>query len=197
MWKPAGVDNGVANQITDGIPLVTERVTEVRDEKTDDKDAYVLSTGLCHDSARFCTELVRFITDQYEDLTHRTLYSPKQIWTMQLECLQVIINELCQARGSVSDAARRRPGYYVWGMLRAWKIQKRYLENHFKNDPALTGLMVRRILLQGHDSSVAEKLKEMDELRRRLEERQRVEEERHRNHVGEFKKLKDLIAAKK
>ena len=97
----------------------------------------------------------------------------------------------------MSDAARDRPGYLVWGMLRAWKVQKRYLENHFKNDPALTGIMVRRILLSGQDTSIAEKLKELDELRRRLEDRQRVEDEQYRNHSGEIKKLKELIAALK
>lgn len=191
VWKPLAVEDGVANQITDGVALVTDRITELRYEKTEESSAIVLSTGLCADSANFCRELVRFITNQYEELTQRTLYTPQQIWSMQMECLSTIINELCAARGSVVDAARKQPAYYLWGMLRAWKVQSRYLANKFKDDPALTGIMVRRILMQGQDTSLRNKLEEITSIKQKVDENQRKHDEQHRNVLGELRKIKD------
>jgi uncharacterized protein YneF (UPF0154 family) len=189
-WKPVGMTNGVSNQVLDGIPKVTNRISELRRQQTGDSDAVLLSSGLCQDSAHFCMELVRYINEQHEELTQKTTYTSDQVWSMLLECLQKIIEELSEARESVADAARFQQGYYLWGMLKAWKIQQRYLENHFKDDPALTGIMVRRILMQGQDTSVKAKLEKIDNLERELKEQQRKAEEHRRNQLGEINKLK-------
>ena len=71
---------------------------------------------------------------------------------------------------------------YLWGMLRAWQVQQWYLDNHFKDDPALTGIMVRRILMHGEDTTVKNKLAKIDEIQRKMEEN-------HRTVHGEIKKL--------
>jgi hypothetical protein len=187
IWKPKGGRTyGVAQQIRDGIGRVTERTTELRDLHTADPQAILLSTGLCSDSATFCHELVRFITEQQDALTADTTFSVTQVWEMQLECLQKIIEELSEARESVADAARHTPAYYLWGMLKAWKIQQRYLSNHFKDDPALTGIMVRRILMQGQDSTVRDKLAKIDALANKMDEH-------HRQKNNELKNLKDAV----
>jgi hypothetical protein len=193
VWKPLAVEDGVANQIAEGITMVTDRITDIRGNLTEESSAVVLSTGLCADSALFCRELVRFITEQYEDLTQRTLYTPQQIWSMQMECLSTIIKELCAARTAVADSARKQPGYYLWGMLRAWMIQQRYLSNNFKNDPALTGIMVRRILLQGQDMALKTKLEEITTIKQKVDENHRKAEEQHRTVMGEVKKLKEAV----
>ena len=67
-------------------------------------------------------------------------------------------------------------------MLRAWQVQQRYLDNHFKDDPALTGIMVRRILMHGEDTSVKTKLAKIDDIQRKVDEN-------HRHIQGELKKL--------
>jgi uncharacterized protein YneF (UPF0154 family) len=80
-------------------------------------------------------------------------------------------------------------GLYLWGMLQAWKVQQRYLANDFKNDPALTGIMVRRLLLHGGDTTVKDKLAKLDSLFAKVEDN-------HRLNTAQLKKLQDSLNRK-
>jgi uncharacterized protein YneF (UPF0154 family) len=190
VWKPVGTNNGVSHQITSGITSVTKRVTELRRQYSVNPDVVLLSAGLCQDSSQFCNDFVRFINDQQEDLTNNTAYTEEQVWNMQLECIQKIVEELNQAREGFADAGRAARGNYVWGMIMAWKVQQRYMENNFKDDPALTGVLVRRILMQGQDSSVKKKLAKIDALESKLDEHKR-------KVTSDLAKLKEDIAKQK
>ena len=182
VWKPRGMSTGVGQQILDGVSRVTKRASGLRSQNSSDSEVLLLAGGLCQDSAHFCNELVRFMNEQHNELATNTTYTSDQVWAMQLECLQCIIHELSEARESVADAGRHNPAYYLWGMLRAWQVQQRYLDNHFKDDPALTGIMVRRILMHGEDTSVKTKLAKIDDIQRKVDEN-------HRTIQGELKKL--------
>ena len=188
VWKPRGRLTGVSHQILEGIDTVKKRAIDLRAQKSTDTEVVLLASGLCTDSGQFCKELVGFMTDQYEELTADTSYSPEEVWSMQLDCLQTILKELSAARASVTDAARHERGYYVWGMLRAWQIQQRYLENHFKVDPALTGIFVRRILTHGGDTALKAKVAKIEDLARKVDEH-------HRSVQAELKKLQAVKAA--
>jgi uncharacterized protein YneF (UPF0154 family) len=163
------------------VKKVTKRAYEVRNQVAG-PDALILAAGLVQDSAQFCNELIQYINNQQDELTANTIYTKEQVWLMQLECLKKIIEELSEVREAVADAARFEPGYYLWGMLRAWHIQKRYMANHFKDDPALTGVLVRRILMQGQDSNVKKQLEKVDSVDQKLE------------HYNAVKQLKDDLA---
>jgi septal ring factor EnvC (AmiA/AmiB activator) len=75
-------------------------------------------------------------------------------------------------------------------MLMAWQIQQRYLTNHFKDDPALTGVLVRRILMQGQDQSVKKKMAKIETLEAKVNE--------NKNHAtSEIGKVKaELVKVK-
>jgi uncharacterized protein YneF (UPF0154 family) len=47
---------------------------------------------------------------------------------------------------------------FMWGFLKAWEIQERYRKNQFKDDPALTGRMVRRMMVGDGENSLKEKV---------------------------------------
>lgn len=190
VWKPRGMSTGVGKQITEGVRNVTSRAETLRMANTADVEVRALAGGLCQDSAFFCNELVRFIDEQHDELTSGTTFTPEQVWGMQLEFLTTIIHKLSEAREGVGDAARYNPAYYLWGMLRAWQIQQRYIANHFKDDPALTGIMVRRILMHGEDTTVKTKLAKIDDLQRKVEEH-------HRHFQSELKKLQAAKGAGK
>ena len=190
VWKRPGMSTGLGQQILDGIERVERRIAEMRDAATDDPTVVRLSIHMCQDSARFCSALVRFVDDQQEDLTRDTTYTSDQVWPMQLECILKVVSELSEARDAIVDAARYDPAYYLWGMLRAWQIQKRFLENHIKDDPSLTGLMVRRIVVQGQDSTVKAKLAKIDALQHKVDEN-------HRIAMGDIRKLQAAVAAAK
>jgi hypothetical protein len=70
--------------------------------------------------------------------------------------------------------------------IKAWKIQERYMANHFKNDPALNGIMIWCVLLHGGDTTVKEKLAKFDEICRKVDEN-------FRTLNGEISKVKDSI----
>lgn len=187
VWKRPGMSTGLGQQILDGVEKVERRLAEMRDEETVDQSVVRLSIYLAQDSARFCSAFVRFVDDQQDDLTKDTTFSSEQVWPMQVECILKIIEELSEARDAVVDAARHNEAYYLWGMLRAWQIQQRYMENHFKDDPALTGIMVRRILVQGQDTSVKAKLAKIDAFQHKIDEN-------HRIVMGEVRKLQAAAA---
>jgi hypothetical protein len=102
-----------------------------------------------------------------------TPYTSEEVWDMQLECLEQIFEELHQARVAVIDAARISQGIYLWGMLCAWQIQQRYVSNDFQDDPALTGIFVRWVLLHGQDVSLDDQLSKIMDGVKKLEEHDR------------------------
>jgi hypothetical protein len=198
VWKPkGGQTHGVSHMILDGVNRVSERVAEVRNYETSDPQVVLLSAGMCHDSTSFCQKLVHFMMEQHDALISDTPHTTQQVWTMQLQCLEKIIRELSEAREKIADAACQSKGYYVWGMLKAWQIQKRYMENYFKNDSALTGIMVCNMYGQGADSSIKEKFAKLDTLSTKVDVLSNKVDEHHRSKTADMKKLKDVIDAMK
>jgi hypothetical protein len=193
VWKPVGSVNGVSHQIASGVESVSKRVVELR-KRFSDTNILLLSAGLCQDSSNFCKELVIFINEQQEELTTNTPYTAEQVWQMQLECLQKIVEELSDARSCYSEAGRDNRGNYVWGMLMAWKVQQRYRDNHFKDDPALTGILVRRILMQGQDSSVKKQLQKVDANENKIDNYKRENNAAVKAVKDDVNKLKEDVA---
>ena len=162
VWDPPGRQRGVSKRIMDGVTSTQRRAETLLAATTTDPEVCALATGLVGDSAKFITQLVTWLAKQNRELTADTPYSAEEVWDMSLECLEQIFEEIHQARVSVVDAARVSPGLYLWGMLKAWEIQQRYLENSFQDDPALTGIFVRRVLLHGEDISLKTRLDKLD-----------------------------------
>jgi hypothetical protein len=188
VWKPRGeLFAGLSTQITEGVRKHSAQMKAFRDESTTDPEVRELSQGLMADSVVFCQELVSFINTQNDSLTHDTTYSAEQIWDMQLECIRTIFQELADARSEFMLPAKSMPGYYMWGMLRAWEIQQRYLRNHFKDDGALMGIFVRRVVLQSGTDGIKDRLIKLDKL-----ETQVIEN--NRTHTQAIKTLQTAVA---
>jgi hypothetical protein len=187
VWKPAsGMTTGVSHQILSGIDKVAKRAEEYRSLITDEPTVSRLAAGLVMDSVTFCHDLVMFINEQNHELTHGTAYSKEAVWVMQLECIQTIVEELSEARERVADAGRHNPAYYLWGMLRAWQIQQRYRRNHFKNDPALNGVLVRRLIMQGGSDGAEAKWAKLEALIKLVDQY-------HRTVTADIKKLQAAV----
>jgi hypothetical protein len=187
VWKPtSGMTTGVSHQILSGIDKVAKRAEEYRSLITDEPTVSRLAAGLVMDSVTFCHDLVMFINEQNHELTHSTAYSKEAVWVMQLECLQTIVEELSEARERVADAGRHNPAYYLWGMLRAWQIQQRYRRNHFKNDPALNGVLVCRLIMQGGGGGAEAKWEKLEAL-------VKLVDQHHRSLTADIKKLQAAV----
>lgn len=182
VWKPSGHTTGVRSQILDGVSNVQRRIEQLRDTVSDDPTAHSLSVGLMGDSAQFLRELVNFVDEVYDELIADSAYSEATIWDMVVECLATIFEELAAARSCVADAANYRTGLYLWGMIKAWEVQSRLLRNKIKDDPTLTGILVRRVVLHGSDSSVKAKLALIEPLQKTA-----------KDHQGEINTLRKQI----
>jgi hypothetical protein len=181
-WRPDDEPSGVAMQIEEGVENVSACWADYRESITTNSELTVLTVGLITDSKLFLIELVRFVNDQNTELLKGSAYSTTQVWAMQLECLATIFKELAAARASAESSGQQHAGYYVWAMLRAWEIQQRYRKNKFKDDPALTGIMVRRIVIQGGDGGFMSKLKQLEDTLNTLEQQ-------CKSQSGELRKL--------
>jgi hypothetical protein len=187
-WKPRGeLTTGLSTQILDGVGQRNKQMRAFRQEHTYDLEVKELSQGLLFDSVQFCQELVGFINTQNDSLTHDTTYTAEQIWDMQLECIRTIFQELADARSEFMMPAQSVPAYYMWGMLKAWEIQQRYLRNHFKDDPALMGIFVRRVILQAGNDGFKDKFAKLDKLQDQVIEHNRV-------HTQAISQLKTIVA---
>ena len=190
VWDPAGRKSGVSSRIKEGIKVAVKRAEGLLSMTTDDSEAVKVASGLISDSFTFVTSLCTWIESAHRELTEDTPYTSEEVWDMQLECLEQIFEELHQARVAVVDAARISQGIYLWGMLRAWQIQQRYVSNDFQDDPALTGIFVRRVLLHGQDVSLDGRLTKISDGLKKLEDHDRQAQSDVKQLQREVKDLK-------
>jgi hypothetical protein len=188
-FKRPGRDTGVGQQIKAGCKAIVGRTSKLREIQGTEQAARGLSLGMASDARVFNEGFVRFMEELYDELTTDTTYSPQEAWEVCIDCADEIWRELSEVRAIYLDAACLSKGLYLWGMLQAWKVQQRYLANDFKNDPALTGIMVRRLLMHGGDTSVKDKLTKLDSLLTKVDEH-------HRLHAAQLKKVQDSLKFK-
>ena len=188
VWKPTGRHTGVRDQMNAGVRSVVRRIEDYRSVRTTNPEAVALSMGLAHDSASFVAELTNFVDEWYETLTSDSAYTETAIWAMIIECLAAIFEELHAARAPIKDAAYFREGLYVWGMVKAWEIQQRFLANSIKDDPALTGILVRHIVIHGGDNPVKDEVAKIAPLEKKLADH-------HRSFEQSLKAIKTSVTS--
>jgi uncharacterized protein YneF (UPF0154 family) len=160
VWHPVGPQgsSGLRVRIRDGSKLVTARLKSLRDTLTSNGDVRELATLLASDSLSFVNELIEFVETQYRELTDLSSFSSTDSWSLIIDCLSHIFVELHQARSTVLDSGAHRAGLYLWGFIKAWIIQERYRRNEFKDDPSLTGLLVRRLMVHNGEETLRKQL---------------------------------------
>ena len=73
-----------------------------------------------------------------------------------------VFEELHGVHAEVMDAGQHVPGIFLWGFIKAWEIQERYLRNQFRYDPTLTGRLVRLMLVHGGEKYFKAQLAQID-----------------------------------
>jgi hypothetical protein len=194
IWDPAGRKSGVSSRIKEGIKVASKRAEGLLSMTTDDSEAVKVASGLLSDSSTFISSLCTWIESAHRELTADTPYTSEEVWDMQLECMEQIFEELHQARVAVVDAARISQGFTFGGCSgRAWQIQQRYVSNDFQDDPALTGIFVRRVLLHGQDVSLDDRLSKITDGLKKLEEHDRQVQSDVKQLQREVKELKTTV----
>jgi hypothetical protein len=71
------------------------------------------------------------------------------------------LDEIVKVHNGFLDAGEAQPAYFLWGMLQAWEVQRRYRLHNFVDDPALNGIFVRRAVLRSMDATVLTQVSEL------------------------------------
>ena len=147
-WKPRTQREGPHYDVYKGVPEIVKQVTLLLRDQTSDPEVHALAGGLVNQSVAFINQLLAWIEATYNMWCVANKDNSKLAWEMILECIAHIFGELSTARQQFAATARaqRSHALYVWGMLQAYIIQERYMKNDFGDDPALTGILVRRLM---------------------------------------------------
>ena len=89
---------------------------------------------------------------QYEEYIETSTFPPEQALTTVLDLTALTIEELHGVRAEVMDDGQNVPVMFLWEFIKAWIIQERYLRNQLKDDPTLTGRLVRRMLVHNREN---------------------------------------------
>jgi septal ring factor EnvC (AmiA/AmiB activator) len=95
------------------------------------------------------------------------------------------------------DVGRKDRGNYIWGMLMSWKIQQRYLNNRFRDDPAITAVLVQHMLFQDQDEIVKKQLAKIDATAAQLEAHKQKTNSEVQKLKNEIAKLKEELGKTK
>ena len=60
------------------------------------------------------------------------------------------------------DSGQHVTGMFLWGFIKDWEIQEPYRRNKFKDDPALTGRLVRHMLVHDGEQYFKSQLVQID-----------------------------------
>ena len=91
------------------------------------------------------------------------------------------------------DAGQHVPGMFLWGFIKAWEIQERYLRNQFRYDPTLTGRLVRLMLVHGGEKYFKAQLAQIDKHEEHIISLQAEVTENHKELIAHQKKLKPIL----
>jgi hypothetical protein len=155
VWYPRGSQGstGLRYRIRQGTTTVTGHLKNLRNTITTESEFIEMAVYLSSESAYFITEMLEYITTLYEEYVE-TQMKPKEALSTVLDYVALIFEELHSVRSEVIDAGQHNPGMFLWGFLKAWEIQECYRKNQFKDDRALTGRLVRRMMVRDGESSL-------------------------------------------
>ena len=193
-WKPRAQREGPHYDVYKGVPEITNQVTLLLRDQTSDPQVHALAGGLLNQSVAFINQLLAWIEATYNMWCAANKENSKLAWDMILECLAHVFGELSTARQRFAATARAQgsPALYIWGMLQAYDVQERYMKNDFGDDPALTGILVRRLMTAtSMDSDAGARVDNLKKTVDDLSKASSTQGSQMRNVVSRLQKLED------
>ena len=154
VWHAEDSISGRSQRILRGLPAIAKRVTFLASITMTRADVLRLSQGMTATSAAFCQALITFLDGWHLEMIMSSPFTPTEVWQFCVYILEAIFERLCTARGVIQDAAEQDPSLLIWGMLKAHAVMARLTKNDFRNDPVITGLMMRMLMTHGPHTSL-------------------------------------------
>jgi hypothetical protein len=132
-----------------------------------------LAKTMLEDSREFIYQLVKFVNDFYAEMSEAQSMTSAEAWLLTRTLLQEVLMKIRETRNEVELSREEQPLLHIWGALKAHVVMARFNANGIRNDPALTGALVRFILKRKTDvdgmESVSNKIRTLENKVRQAE----------------------------
>jgi hypothetical protein len=122
-------------------------------------EVHSLAREMLAASRDFVLDLTRFVDDFYSEMSLAPSMTTLEAWDLTRTLLAEVLTELRETRNTVEHSRDTEPLLTIWGALKTHEIMKRYKDKEFRDDPALTGILVRHILKRKTDSDGLESIR--------------------------------------
>jgi hypothetical protein len=129
------IENSIQH-MEDSIPFEIEENLE--------GDGVDLSWYCFGQSVSFAHHLTTFINTFFLEMSNAAGFKGKEAWDLVTAVPVKVFSDLRDARAIAQDS--RGAAGFIWGMLQAHMVMKRFLKHNFKRDPGLNAILVQFIL---------------------------------------------------
>jgi hypothetical protein len=145
-WN-SGDGQGVRHRLVAGAEATVKIVQHLVQAHIPDPMLAQLATTMLAKSKDFVVTLVTFVDEFYHEMCQSGM-DDGQAW--QLTCLMLLemFSEMNKERTQVKAVMKSDRIFHVWGMLKTHTIMERLRDNKFRDDPSMTGILLRFIVKQ-------------------------------------------------
>ena len=174
-WDDATGENGLKQQIAEGLSLVKHSISDLIDETFEDcPDIRAFALGMLHTSCSFIESLGTYISETYNNFKD-VVGNEKSVWglvTFVVE--QIFRKDFGQVRAKTIgaiDANNRTSGIkIIWSSIKCVDVAQQFMSHGIKNAPAVSASYVRFVITHSNMGKVATILEDNKRLKRKIDD---------------------------
>jgi hypothetical protein len=174
-WDDATGENGLKQQIAEGLSLVKHSISDLIEETfSDSPEVRAFALGMLHTSCSFIEKLGTYMSETYNNFKD-VVGNEKSVWglvTFVIE--QIFRKDFGQVRAKTIgaiDANNRTSGIkIIWSSIRCVDVAEQFMSHGIKNAPAVSASYVRFVITHSNMGKVSGLLEENKILKRKIEE---------------------------
>jgi hypothetical protein len=174
-WDDATGENGLKQQIAEGLSLVKHSISDLIDETFEHSpDVRAFALGMLHASSSFIENLGTYMSETYNNFKD-VVGNEKSVWglvTFVVE--QIFRKDFGQVRAKTIgaiDANNRTSGIkIIWSSIRCVDVAQEFMSHGIKNAPAVSASYVRFVITHSNMGKVSALLQDNQNLKRKISE---------------------------
>jgi hypothetical protein len=151
-WHDRETNGGILYVIREGVKSQHRHTTLSISRELRDPDVRELAKEMLDKSREFVVDLCHFVEEFYAEMSESTAITPEEAWRLTTALIYEVFSELHTARSIVKQAKEAESLLHVWGALKTQEVMQRFVDNQFRDDSALTGILVRHIIRRKNDA---------------------------------------------
>jgi hypothetical protein len=151
-WHDPAGRSGLVTLIRERVPMECLAISNsISQELKGTPALFELAKAMLAQSRSFVLDLTRFVDDFYAEMSPPAM-TTVEAWALTKSLMVEIFSELRENRNTVEHSRVKEPILTIWGALKTHEVMKRYVDKDFRDDPALSGILVRHILKRKTDT---------------------------------------------